>query len=293
MSTRRVAGLLLLGAAGSCVACASLPAPGVGASVPGRATKSFPVSFSGKTLEEQAKDDELERERKAAELKVQQEREAAELKIRQEQEAAARAKAEAEAEERKAAAVEREGAARASLVSASVPSAPAASPELGATKPAAETAAPVSSPGSNSCASAEPVREAPRTLEFSASSDLPGPSYPDTLSWLAKTLGALDTRLTVDAVETRYLSGLFGFEECSVQLRSGVVVKGVAQCEMVSVDYGQIDPAGVRVSKSGELFTVNDSVGHVIWFQERELAKRVAKAWSRAAELCGGRVEPF
>ena len=75
--------------------------------------------------------------------------------------------------------------------------------------------------------------------------------------------------------------------------RSGVVVRGGALCELVSVTYGEIDPAGVGVVTSGELFTVNDSVGHVIWFKERELAKRVAKAWSRAAELCGGRVEPF
>ena len=289
MRSSRGARLLLLGSLSGLSACASLPAEGVGASAPGRATKNFPVSFSGKTLAEQTEEDKREREQKAAELKARREREAAELKIRQEQEAAARAKLEQEAEEKKAAAAERAAAAvaRAAAVTAvaSVPASPQSD--------TAKTPVPVASVESNSCANAEPLREAPRTLDFSVSSDLPGPSYPDTLTWIAKTLGALDTRLSVDTVETQYLSGIFGFEECSVQLRSGVVVKGVAQCEMVSVKYAEIDPAGVRVAKSGELFTVNDSVGHVIWFKERELAKRVAKAWSRAAELCGGRVEPF
>jgi hypothetical protein len=143
------------------------------------------------------------------------------------------------------------------------------------------------------CASASPLVAVPSTVQFASHRDEEGPSYSDTLGWLAKSLAQVDTRHTADGVQTQYLTGVFGFDDCQIRLRTGFVIKAKAQCELVPVKFSDIDPAGVRVAKSGDLWTLTDSGQHVIWFQDRELAKRVAKAWSHAAELCGGRVDPF
>lgn len=157
----------------------------------------------------------------------------------------------------------------------------------------AEPAGNSSAAASGECASGAPLAVAPADLQFVSHGENDGPSYSETLGWLAKTLAGLDTHWAVDGVDTRYLSGIFGFDDCSVRLRSGLQVKTTTQCELVPVKFGAIDPVSVKVAKNGDLWTVADSAEHVIWFNDRELAKRVAKAWSHAAQLCGGRVEPF
>jgi len=174
---------------------------------------------------------------------------------------------------------------------AAVPTAPRSTPPTSEAKGTASAG--LRSATGGECASGAPLAIAPSNLQFVASRENEGPSYSETLGWLAKTLAALDTRWAADGVNTRYLTGIFGFDDCGVQLRTGLEVKSTMQCELVAVKFGDIDPVGVKVAKSGDLWTVTDSAQHVIWFSDRELAKRVAKAWSHAAELCGGRVEPF
>src|SRR5262249_53988164 len=101
-----------------------------------------------------------------------------------------------------------------------------------------------------SCESATPLSALPRDFKFTPKRAVDGPTYQETIDWLARTLAELDVPSKVDGVETHRFSGIVSFgpsESCTLELRSGMRDKAV-KCQTTRVNFEHVDPASVTLS---------------------------------------------
>lgn len=176
-------------------------------------------------------------------------------------------------------------------------------------------------PSTRACLDRRPLKKVTVTGDPLEKPDDGGPSKQETMEWLLKRLdlkwGARVTPRGYDPVlpyVVTYMThdlDVVEFEDCKIGIRVATTAAGTSEhgahplppsCNVLVIDFSVVDPTHLEAGLLVEEFaSANLSVSPEPWgvkptgpsLPDADLAKRVAKAFSRMSVLCGGKAEPF